>query len=69
VRPTIKLSNDLIVGQVCGNNGSHDLIGCHLGYTDVCRAANAVLAGVFASNRIIHGFRAKCAVNHNRLST
>jgi hypothetical protein len=66
--PTVKFSNNLVIFNPRCNNGANHLVWGHAGYTNVCRAPNAVLAGIFAANGIIHGLTAERTVDYNGLA-
>jgi hypothetical protein len=69
VRPTIKLTDDLIEWQTRSNHRTDYLIGGNAWYTEVGSAAVTMLAGVFAAHCVINLLAPKGAVNHYRFAT
>lgn len=56
VCPTIKLTNDLLVRQTAGDDGTHHLVRGHAGHANVGGTTTAVIAGVFAAHGGVYGF-------------
>ena len=67
MRPGAKLFNNLVKWYSSIDAGLYDLFGCHAWDSDVGCATQPMLAGISASNRIIHGFRSERRVYKDRL--
>jgi hypothetical protein len=69
VRPSIKLTDDLVERQVGSEDCTDNCIRGHAGDTDVCSAALAMLGGVFGTNGVIDHFRSERRVDHDGLTS
>ena len=53
MRPSIKLSDDLVVANTTGHDLAHHLVWCHAWHLEVGSASSPVLTGVLAAHGII----------------
>lgn len=67
MRPAVELAYYLIIRNDAVDDDAHDLVGRQARDAKVSRAAEAVLAGVFAANGIVDSLGSEAAVDEDRL--
>jgi hypothetical protein len=69
MRPTIKLTDDLIERQTRSNHSADYFVGSHTWHSEVSRTTVTVLTGVLAAHCIIDLLASEGRVNHHGLAT